>query len=86
MNYKILEAHVIFKNDKLQEVTVLWEANEDTSVRATTCNNVLSSGYMHLNSNDKISDDLLQAVARQGMYLPKEKRNIYFPNIKNWDN
>lgn len=47
MNYKILEAHVIFKNDKLQEVTVLWEANEDTSVRATTCNNVLSSGYMH---------------------------------------
>jgi hypothetical protein len=82
MSYTILEAHIIYKDDKLYEVAVLWDDNG--WVRATYSNLNPKAGYESLTSNDVISPKLFQRVAAGGSYLDDERKAKYFPGDRKW--
>jgi len=82
MPYKILETHCIFENDKLTEVAVLWDDNG--AVRATYSNLNPKAGYETLTSNDVITPQLFQRVARGGSYVDEDRRKRYFPGKRKW--
>jgi hypothetical protein len=82
MNYEILESHLIFENDKLIEVAVLWKDN--SFVRATYSTLNPRSGYQNLTTKDSISPELFQKVAGGGSYLDQERKNKYFPGDRKW--
>ena len=82
MSYKILEAHVVFENDQLKEVAVLWD--DKGAVRATYSNSTPKMGYDFLLPRDEVSPKLLQRVAGQGSYVDEQRKKKYFPGKRNW--
>lgn len=86
MDYKIIEVHGIYKNDRLNEIAVLWESNAEGGwVRSSYCNSIPCSGYNYLLQNDVVSPTLIQKVAGYGMNLPDAKKKIYFPGQRKWE-
>lgn len=85
MTYKIIEVHAIYQDNIITEMAVLWESNERGWIRASYCTSKPCAGYNFLVPGDKISPELIQKVAGQGMNLSDEKKDIYFPNKKNWE-
>ena len=82
MDYKILETHCVFENEKLKEVAVLWD--DHGCVRATYSTLNPRAGYEKLTSNDSITPQLFQRVARGGSYVDEDRRKRYFPSKRNW--
>jgi len=82
MNYTILEVHQVYEHDKLKELAVLWQ--DRRYVRATSCTSTPCGGYKFLMPNEEISQDLIQEVAGQGIYLSDTKKKKYFPGKRNW--
>ena len=85
MDYKVLEIHAEFKNDKLKRLAVVWESNDNGSVRGTYCEDKPRAGYEFIMPNDLISPKLIQKVAGYGMNLPDNYKHLYFPAITNWE-
>jgi len=82
MNYTILETHLVFEDNKLKEVAVLWD--DHGSVRATYSTLNLRAGYQSISSTDDISQNLFQRVAAGGCYIDESRRKKYFPGKRNW--
>lgn len=82
MSYKILETHVVFENNQLKEVAVLWDDNG--AARATYAINTPTAGYGFITPTDCISWQLFQRVAGAGMYLDDKRKKKYFPGKRNW--
>lgn len=82
MDYTILEAHIVYQNDKLYEVIVLWA--DGSFIRGTYSNLNPKAGYESLTSKSVLSPDLFQRVAAGGSYLDDDRKKKYFPNRKNW--
>jgi hypothetical protein len=82
MNYKILEVHLKYENEKLVEVAVLWD--DHGYVRATYSTLNPRAGYENLYTNDIISPELLQRVAAGGSYVDETRRKKYFPGKRKW--
>ena len=85
MDYDILETHIVFKDNKIERITVLVDCTGPSStpysdVRAITATIKPTSGYMNIPPSSKISEDLLQKVAAAGMET--EERDEMFPNWK----
>lgn len=76
--YKIIETHITFKDNELQEVAVLWQSNDDGWVRATYFENKPIGGYGFLMPGQKLTEALLQEVAGYGRNLPDTKKKKYF--------
>lgn len=90
MTYKIIEVHIEYTTDvnlpnAISILAVLWQSNEKGWVRASFCTTVPCSGYKFLLSRDKLSDDLIQQVAAQGMNLPDDLKAKYFPGLRPWE-
>ena len=85
MSYKIIEVHQVYKNDKLDEVAVLWQSNERGWVRASLCTAKPCTGYKFLMPNEDVTPTLIQQVAGQGMNLPDDKKEKYFPGKRMWE-
>ena len=77
--YNILESRIEFKNNQLSRVTVLVEMSKG-DVRAIVATTQPRGGYMHLEPNVKVSNELLQEVAGYG--LETIDRDEVFPNWK----
>lgn len=82
--YKIIEVHMVYKENKLEEIAVLWQENERGWVRASYSNTKPIGGYEFLMPNEKLDDNLIQRVAGAGMNLPDNKKKKYFPGKKQW--
>lgn len=82
MNYEIKETHLVFENENLKEVAVLW-ADKD-SLRATYGTSKLMDGYVSFSEKEPITNELFQRVAGAGIYLDDDRKKKYFPNVKNW--
>ena len=85
MSYTIQEVHIGYQENKITELAVLWQSNERGWVRASICTTKHISGYGYLMPNDILSPELIQKVAGQGMNLPDEKKQMYFPGEKLWE-
>lgn len=85
MNYKIIEVHCIYEKNELQEVAVLWQSNNDGSVRASLCDTTPCGGYKFIMPGEKLTPSLIQDVAGQGMNLSSARKVKYFPGIRKWD-
>jgi len=85
MTYKIIEVHCIVENNELQEVAVLWQSNSDGSVRASYCDSRPCSGYKFIIPGEKLSPELIQKTAGQGMNLSDPMKNKYFPGKRKWE-
>ena len=85
MYYKILEVHQKYKNNKIEEVAVLWQSNEMGWVRASYCDTKPCQGYKFLMPDEKLSPELIQSVAGQGANLPDAKKKKYFPGKRQWE-
>jgi hypothetical protein len=85
MNYKIIAAHLECTKNKLSLVAVLWQSNDDGSVRASYCTTAPLAGYTYITANDVLNDALLQKVAGAGMNLPDKLKKKYFSEYKNWE-
>jgi len=85
MSYKIIEVHQVYKDGKLNEIAVLWEANEAGWVRATYANTTPCNGYKFLLPNESLSESLLQEIAGYGMRLSDAKKKKYFSGVRKWD-
>jgi hypothetical protein len=83
--YTIIETHAVYSDNKLQELAVLWESNEDGSVRATYANTKPIGGYEFLRPDAEISQKLIQKVAGAGMNLRDDQKKKYFPGKRNWE-
>lgn len=79
--YNILECKIDFKNNQLYRVTVLVEISRG-DIRAIFVTTECRNGYMHLEPNAKISNELLQEVAGYG--LETMDRDKIFPNAQNY--
>jgi hypothetical protein len=85
MSYIIKEVHIVYQDNKLFEVAVLWQSNERGWVRASFCDLKPISGWKFLLPNDVLSPKLIQEVAGQGFNLPDEKKKLYFSGDKKWE-
>lgn len=85
MSYKIIEVHQVYQAGKIVEVAVLWQSNEMGWVRASYCTTRPTAGYKFIMPDEKLSNDLIQQVAGQGMNLPDNKKAIYFPGKRKWE-
>ena len=85
MRYIIKEVHIKYEENKITELAVLWQSNERGWVRASICTTTHYSGYGYLMANEILSPELIQKVAGQGMNLPDEKKQLYFPGEKLWE-
>jgi len=85
MSYRIIEVHQVYKNNKIEEVAVLWQSNEMGWVRASYCNTKPCQGYKFLMPNEELSPRLIQGIAGQGAYLPDTKKKKYFPGKRLWE-
>jgi hypothetical protein len=63
--YNILESRIEFKNNQLFRVTVLVEISEG-DVRALYADTNPRGGYMILNPNQELNNELLQEIAGYG--------------------
>ena len=82
MEYKIIEAHLMFENKKLKEVAVLWD--DHGMVRATYSTLDPRAGYANITAKDDITPGLLQKVAAGGSYVDEKRKKKYFPGKRNW--
>lgn len=82
MKYEIKETHIIFDDDKIKEVAVLWADKDD--LRATYATSKPMGGYVSISGNEAITSDLFQRVAGSGVYLDDARKQKYFPTVKNW--
>jgi hypothetical protein len=81
MEIIILESRLIFDNNILQAVYVVWERYGET--RASYSGLKRMSGYHHLKEYDVFASlKLLQEVASGGRCLTKKENALYFPNHK----
>jgi len=80
MDYTILETHLIFENNALKKVAVLWENYGD--IRATFSDSRQMGGYYSLKDYDIPTVTLFKKVAGGGRYLTDEEKKQYFPNQK----
>jgi hypothetical protein len=85
VSYIIKEAHIMYQDNKISEVAVLWQSNERGWVRASYCNTKPIFGWKFLLPRDVLSPELIQEVAGQGLNLPDEKKKVYFPGKKMWE-
>ena len=85
MDYKIIETHITFSDNKIDTIAVLWESNPAGWVRATYCTTTPCSGYKFLMPNEIISPELIQEVAAAGFNLPEEKKKQFFPKNYRWE-
>jgi hypothetical protein len=85
MSYKIIETHAVYHENKIVEIAVLWESNERGWVRSSYCTTQPRQGYKFLLPNEVLSQELIQRVAGYGMNLPDEKKKIYFPGKREWE-
>lgn len=63
--YNILESRIEFQNNKLFRITVLVEMSRG-DVRAIYADTKPKGGYLSLNPNQEINNELLQEVAGYG--------------------
>ena len=84
MNYKIIEVHIMYQENKIEEIAVLWQSNQDGSVRSSYMITEECFGYGHLEKGFTLSSELLQRVAGRGMNLPDSKKKLYFPGKRKW--
>lgn len=77
--YNILEAKIEFKNNQLERITVLVEMSKG-DVRAIFATTKPRGGYMHIQPNAAVSNELLQQVAGYG--LETVHRDEFFPKWK----
>lgn len=82
MSHEIKETHLVFENENLKEVVVLW-ADKD-SLRATYATSKLMDGSVSFSEKEPITNELFQRVAGAGIYLDDDRKKKYFPNVKNW--
>lgn len=85
MGYKIIEVHQVYKENKLEMITVLWQSNEMGWMRASYCTDRPCSGYKSLIPGEEVNDLLIQEVAGRGMNLPDDLKRKYFPGKKRWE-
>ena len=85
MSYKIIEVHLIYKDNKISEVAVLWQSNERGWVRVSYCTTKPIVGYKFLMPNESLSPDLIQEVAGYGINLPDILKRKYFPGKRMWE-
>ncbi len=85
MGYKIIEVHLIYQENKISEIAVLWQSNERGWVRASYMTNKPCSGYGNIKPKDILSPELIQEVAGYGMNLPDDKKKKYFPGKRLWE-
>lgn len=85
MDYKIIASFVVFDENHVKEIAVLWQSDDKGSVRATYCTNRAVNGYKYLRVGEPLSMGLLQEVAGYGMNLPDDKKVVYFPGRRKWD-
>jgi hypothetical protein len=88
MHYKIVAVHAKYNDYLLVEVAVVWVSNEkENRIRSSYCQTFFCSGYKYLHefNEDRLSEDLIQEVAGQGMNLPDDKKKEYFPQYKKWE-
>jgi len=85
MKYKILEVHTMYKNDQIEEISVLWESNPRGWVRASYATSNTCYGYKFIMPGEELTPGLIQEVAGYGMNLPDDKKKIYFPGNRNWE-
>lgn len=78
MHYKIIAVHALYKEEKIVELSVLWEANQDGELKATCLSKMKTAGYESLRGDEDISDKLLQRAAGYGFILPDALRKKYF--------
>lgn len=83
--YQIHEVHVVYKNNVMEEIAVLWQSNERGWVRASYFNRKPIGGYGYLLPSHKLNDELIQEVAGQGMNLPDNLKKKYFPGKREWE-
>ena len=77
--YTILEARIEFKNNQLERITVLVEMSKG-DVRAIFATTKPRGGYMHIQPNATVCNELLQEVAGSG--LETVDRDEIFPKWK----
>ncbi len=85
MSYKIIELHIEYKENKIEQVAVLWQSNARGWVRASYCNTKSRFGYKFLTSDELLSPELIQDVAGTGMNLPDELKEKHFPGKRPWE-
>jgi hypothetical protein len=85
MSYIIIEVHIVYKENKISELAVLWQSNERGWIRASYFTTKHWAGYGYLLPTDILSPALIQKVAGQGANLPDEKKELYFPGKKHWE-
>jgi len=85
MSYKIIEVRLIYKDNKIGEIAVLWQSNERGWVRASYCTTKPIGGYKFLMPDETLSPDLIQKVAGYGMNLPDNLKKKYFPGKRMWE-
>lgn len=85
MSYIIKEVHIQYRENKVTELAVLWQSNELGWIRASYCTTKHYAGYGYLLPGEILSPELIQKVAGQGMNLPDEKKEIYFPGKEHWE-
>lgn len=83
--YQIQEVHVVYKNNVMEEIAVLWQSNERGWVRASYFNREPKGGYGFLIPSHKLNDAPILEVAGYGMNLPDELKNKYFPGKRLWE-
>jgi hypothetical protein len=85
MGYIIQEVHIEYRENKIDEIAVLWQSNERGWVRASYCTTKHIMGYGYLLPTDILSPELIQKVAGQGPNLPDDKKKKYFPGKRMWE-
>ena len=75
--YNILETHLIFENNALKAVAVLWENKGD--IRASMSTTKPMSGYHYLKSYDIPTMTLFNSVAAFGRKLTDAENLHFFP-------
>jgi len=85
MRYKVIQVHMLYEENKLSEVAVLWQSNELGWVRSSFFTTVKNYGYGFLEPHHVLSPELIQEVCGYGANLPDEKKNHYFPGKRKWE-
>jgi hypothetical protein len=83
--YQIIEVHLVYKNNKINEIAVMWLSNELGWVRASYCNTKPIGGYKYLLPSDVLNEALIQEAAGYGMNLLSELKDKYFPGKRKWE-
>ena len=85
MSYKIIEVHIEYKDNKMDQVAVLWQSNSKGWVRASYMTTRQCAGYGFIGAHEELSPALIQEAAGYGMNLPNELKEKYFPRKRPWE-